>query len=80
MGRQDSLQGSLPLLVLTILARRGPMHGYGITSIIETMSDVLRIEEGSLYPRFTAWKKKPGSRRDGQQPGIIGGRAFMRLR
>jgi PadR family transcriptional regulator PadR len=50
MGRQDSLQGSLPLLVLTILARRGPMHGYGITSIIETMSDVLRIEEGSLYP------------------------------
>ena len=47
----DALQGSLPLLVLKILARRGPLHGYGITAQIETMSDeVLRVEEGSLYP------------------------------
>jgi len=51
MARQDALQGSLPLLVLKILARQGPIHGYGITSRIETMSDeVLRVEEGSLYP------------------------------
>ena len=51
MPRQDSLQGSLPLLVLKILARRGPMHGYGLTTHIESMSqDVLRVEEGSLYP------------------------------
>ena len=51
MGRQDSLQGALPLLVLKILARRGPSHGYAITTQIETMSDeVLRVEEGSLYP------------------------------
>ena len=51
MARQDALQGSLPLLVLKILARRGPIHGYGITSQIEGMSDdVLRVEEGSLYP------------------------------
>src|SRR5947209_17389499 len=48
---QDSLQGSLPLLVLKVLARRGPLHGYGITSYIEGMSDeVLKVEEGSLYP------------------------------
>jgi PadR family transcriptional regulator PadR len=48
---QDSLQGSLPVLVLKILARRGPLHGYGITAQIEEMSDnVLRVEEGSLYP------------------------------
>ena len=47
----DSLQGSLPLLVLKILARRGPLHGYGITTHIEEMSDdLLRVEEGSLYP------------------------------
>src|SRR5437016_7174831 len=51
MARQDSLQGSLPLLILKILARRGPLHGYGITTQIENISDeVLRVEEGSLYP------------------------------
>ncbi len=51
MARQDSFQGSLPLLVLKILARRGPLHGYGLTTQIETMSDeILRVEEGSLYP------------------------------
>jgi PadR family transcriptional regulator PadR len=51
MARLDALQGSLPLLVLKILARRGPLHGYAITTQIESMSaDVLRVEEGSLYP------------------------------
>jgi PadR family transcriptional regulator PadR len=50
MARQDSLQGSLPLLVLKILARRGPLHGYGLTAQIESMSELLRVEEGSLYP------------------------------
>jgi PadR family transcriptional regulator PadR len=51
MARQDSLQGSLPVLVLKILSRRGPLHGYGITAHIEGISDeILRVEEGSLYP------------------------------
>ncbi len=51
MSRYDALQGALPLLVLKILVRRGPMHGYAITSQIEAMSeDVLRVMEGSLYP------------------------------
>jgi PadR family transcriptional regulator PadR len=51
MARQDALQGSLPLLVLKLLARRGRLHGYGIATQIETMSDeTLRVEEGSLYP------------------------------
>jgi transcriptional regulator len=48
--RPDTLQGSLPLLVLTILHRRGPLHGYAITSRIQELSDTLRVEEGSLYP------------------------------
>ena len=48
--RSDTLQGSLPLLVLTILHRRGPLHGYAITSQIQSLSDALRVEEGSLYP------------------------------
>jgi transcriptional regulator len=48
--RPDTLQGSLPLLVLTVLQRRGPLHGYAITSHIHNLSDALRVEEGSLYP------------------------------
>jgi transcriptional regulator len=51
MSRQEAFQGSLPLLVLKILSRRGPLHGYGITVRIQEISDdVLRVEEGSLYP------------------------------
>ena len=50
MANRDALQGSLPLLVLKILDRRGPTHGYGITAQIEKASDLLRVEEGSLYP------------------------------
>jgi PadR family transcriptional regulator, regulatory protein PadR len=47
----DRLQGTLDLLVLKTLAARGMMHGYGITVHIEGVSeDVLRLEEGSLYP------------------------------
>jgi transcriptional regulator len=47
----DRLQGTLDLLVLKTLASRGEMHGYGITLHIEQVSqDILRLEEGSLYP------------------------------
>lgn len=49
-GANDVLQGTLTLLVLKTLAR-GPMYGYGITLHIQRVSnDVLRVEEGSLYP------------------------------
>jgi PadR family transcriptional regulator, regulatory protein PadR len=51
MARHEAFQGSLALLVLKILARRGPLHGYGITvRIQEASGDMLRVEEGSLYP------------------------------
>ena len=51
MPRLDTLQGSLDLLVLKILSRRPRTHGYAImTAIQETSDDVLRAEEGSLYP------------------------------
>ena len=47
----DRLQGTLDLLVLKTLVSRGPMHGYGITLHIERVSEeILRLEEGSLYP------------------------------
>lgn len=39
------------MLVLTLLERRGPLHGYAIATQVETMSaETLRVEEGSLYP------------------------------
>jgi transcriptional regulator len=48
--KSDNLQGSLALLVLKSLAQ-GPMHGWGITLHIQHISnEVLRVEEGSLYP------------------------------
>jgi transcriptional regulator len=51
MPKPDSLQGSLDLLVLKILSRRPRLHGYAIMSAIQNASgDVLRAEEGSLYP------------------------------
>jgi PadR family transcriptional regulator PadR len=51
MPKLDSLQGSLDLLILKILSRRLRLHGYAIMSEIKDRSrDVLRAEEGSLYP------------------------------
>lgn len=49
-AKSDVLQGTLALLVLKTL-ERGAMHGYGITLHIQRVSsEVLRVEEGSLYP------------------------------
>lgn len=47
----DRLQGTLDLLILKVLARSGPLHGYVIAQRIrQATGDYLRIEEGSLYP------------------------------
>lgn len=46
----DLLQGTLDLLILKTVSRRA-MHGYAIAESIEqTSEDVLRVEEGALYP------------------------------
>jgi transcriptional regulator len=51
LRRNDVLQGTLALLVLRTLLAQGPMHGYAITSHIQRVSaELLRVEEGSLYP------------------------------
>src|SRR5215813_6514437 len=74
MPKTDSLQGSLDLLVLKILSRRAPLHGYAILSAIEEISgEVLRVEEGSLYPALhrmevagiirAKWTTKDGGQR-----------------
>ena len=50
-SKNDILQGTLALLILKTLASRGRMHGYGITSHIQSVTrELLRVEEGSLYP------------------------------
>jgi transcriptional regulator len=50
MGNGELIQGTLEMMVLKTLAR-GPMHGWGIAQHIQEISeDVLRVEEGSLYP------------------------------
>lgn len=46
----ELVQGTLDMLILKTLAL-GAMHGYGIAQSIQQISDdVLRVEEGSLYP------------------------------
>jgi PadR family transcriptional regulator, regulatory protein PadR len=49
--KNDILQGTLALLVLRTLASGKRMHGYAITAHIQRVSaQLLRVEEGSLYP------------------------------
>ena len=50
-NRNDILQGTLTLLVLQTLESRGALHGYSLCQSIQSASsDLLRVEEGSLYP------------------------------
>jgi transcriptional regulator len=49
--KNDILQGTLTLLVLRALEACGPLHGYALCGHIQSVSsDLLRVEEGSLYP------------------------------
>jgi PadR family transcriptional regulator, regulatory protein PadR len=66
MFAKDSglLQGTLELLVLKTLSW-GPAHGYGIASAIERVTEeVLRVEEGSLYPALYRMARKGWIRGD----------------
>jgi PadR family transcriptional regulator, regulatory protein PadR len=48
--RNELLPGTLDMLVLRTLSH-GPLHGYGIAQhIARTSEDVLKVEQGSLYP------------------------------
>jgi transcriptional regulator len=49
-SRTDLMQGTLELMILKTLLRER-MHGYGIACRIhETVDDLLKVEDGSLYP------------------------------
>ena len=71
--RSDLVPGTLEMLVLKTLSL-GPLHGYGIAQHIQRLSaDVLRVEEGSLYPALqrlrlkgwvdAEWQTSPNNRR-----------------
>jgi PadR family transcriptional regulator PadR len=48
--RDELMPGTLEMLILKTISR-GSMHGYGIAQAIQqTSEDILRVEEGSLYP------------------------------
>lgn len=66
--------GTLDMMILATLARRGELHGFGIADAIQRASaDVLRVEEGSLYPALQRlllhgwvtgeWDRTEGNRR-----------------
>lgn len=57
-ARADLMKGTLDLLILKALTF-GPEHGYGIARWLEDSSrDLLRIEEGSLYPALYRMEKR----------------------
>jgi len=48
--RKDLFPGALEMMILQVL-RQQPLHGYGLVQhITQTSNDLLRVEEGSLYP------------------------------
>ena len=84
----DLLQGTLALLILKALLG-GSKHGFAIAQWIEdTTSDVLRIEEGSLYPALrrvedrgwvaTEWGLSENNRRAKFYTLTTKGRAHLR--
>ena len=58
MSRTELVPGTLILLVLRVLDS-GPLHGYAIAQRISAVSgEVLRVEEGSLYPALQKMLRK----------------------
>ena len=58
MAKIELLQGTLDLLILRVLSG-GSQHGFGIAQRIHLLSqEVLRVEEGSLYPALYRLEEK----------------------
>jgi len=63
--KNDILQGTLVLLILKTLASSKRMHGYAITAHVQRVSDqLLRVEEGSLYPALHRMEQEGWIRAD----------------
>lgn len=74
LARTQIPPGTLDMLILQTLARRGELHGFEIAEAIDgTSANVLQVEEGSLYPSLqrmlmkdwvtAAWGKTAENRR-----------------
>ena len=56
--KRDLLPGTLDMLILSTVSAQA-MHGYGIAQHIQRLSrEVLRVEEGSLYPALQRMRQK----------------------
>ena len=63
--KNDILQGTLALLILKTLASGQRMHGYAITAHVQRVSEqLLRVEEGSLYPALHRMEQEGWVRAD----------------
>ena len=57
-ARRELLPGMLDMLVLKTLSVQ-PMHGYGIAQhLLRLSQDVIRVDEGSLYPALQRMRQK----------------------
>ena len=72
-SKRELLPGTLDMLILKTLTVQ-PMHGYGIAQeLLRRSGDVVRVEEGSLYPALqrmrqkgwiaAEWKQTPNNQR-----------------
>jgi transcriptional regulator len=58
LANRDLLPGMLEMLILKILTLE-PMHGYGIAQHLRRVSrEVIRVEEGTLYPALQRLRQK----------------------
>ena len=65
--KRDLLPGTLDMLVLKTLDAQA-MHGYGIAQHLQRLSeDVIRVEEGSLYPALQRMRQKGWIRAEWRQ-------------
>lgn len=64
--RTELLQGTMELLILSILSHE-PMHGWGITQRIEQLSrSDLLVNQGTLYPALERMRRRGWIRSDWQ--------------
>jgi transcriptional regulator len=58
LSKRDLLPGMLDMLILKTLTLQS-MHGYGIAQhLLRASQDVIRVEEGTLYPALQRMRQK----------------------
>lgn len=66
-SKRELLPGTLDMLILKTLSTQ-PLHGYGIAQqILRLSGDLLRVEEGSLYPALQRMRQKSWIRAEWRQ-------------